>query len=66
MVCIGPQREPVKVLLVLSGDICMMQQFFFQLGGNVVILWRHELLEMSLRSLNFQWMYHPDYDTHVF
>lgn len=64
VVCIGPQREPVKVFLV-SGDICTMQQFFFHLGGNVVILWRHELLEISLRSLNFQW-YLPDYDTHVF
>ena len=59
------QQRPIKVLLIHSGDICMIQQYFFHLGGTILVLQKHELLEMPLRSMNFQWMYLPTCDTCV-
>lgn len=61
-----PQREPIKVLLVLRGEECIVWQFFVHIGENIVISWRHELLEMSLRPLYFQWKYLLTFDAHVF
>ena len=59
------QQRPIKVLLILSGGICMIQQYFFHLGGTILVLQKHELPEMPLRPMKFQWMYLPTCDTCV-
>lgn len=60
----NPKGPKPSFFLVVS--YAWYNEFSFSLEEISDIIWTYKLLEMSVRFLNFQWMYFPNSDTHRF